>query len=144
MLRAPTEGEDILEDYAALGLTLRRHPLALLRAQLGARRYLSSTEVQALSHGASCRTAGLVILRQRPSSARGVIFVTLEDEAGQVNLIVRSKVIERQRRVLLGSRLMGVEGVVQREGLVLHVLAERLYDHSALIGTLAAASRDFR
>lgn len=143
LLRAPTEGEDILEDYAALGLTLRRHPLALLRAQLDARRYLSSAEVQALPHRASCRTAGLVILRQRPSSARGVIFVTLEDEAGQVNLIVRQKVIERQRRVLLGSRLMGVEGVVQREGLVLHVIVERLHDHSALIGELAAESRDF-
>jgi error-prone DNA polymerase len=143
LLRAPTEGEDILEDYAALGLTLRRHPLALLRAQLGARHYLSSAEVRSLPHGARCRTAGLVILRQRPSSARGVIFVTLEDEAGHVNLIVRQKVIERERRILLGARLLGVEGVVQREGLVLHVIAERLYDHSALIGELAAESRDF-
>ena len=89
------------------------------------------------------RTAGLVISRQRPSSASGVTFVTLEDETGYLNLVVWERLAERARRPLLGARLLGVIGVVQKESGVLHVIAEELVDHSELLGKLDARSRDF-
>lgn len=89
------------------------------------------------------RTAGLVITRQRPGTATGVVFVTLEDETGYVNLIVWSSLVEEQRKELLGSRLLGVIGEVQREGRVVHVLARELRDHTRLLGRLATQSRDF-
>jgi error-prone DNA polymerase len=144
LLRPPTEGQDIVEDYAAVGLTLRRHPLALLRKRLTAMRIRSSAEVRELAHGQPVHTAGIVIGRQRPGTASGVIFVTLEDETGNTNVIVWNSVSERQRRELLQSQLLGVIGEVQREGEVLHVVAERLEDHSALLGGLVTHSRDFR
>ena len=115
-LPAPTEGQDIVADYRALGLTLGRHPLALLRGQLRARRLVTSAEVRDSPHGRSVRTAGIVIGRQRPDTASGVIFVTLEDETGATNVIVWRDLSDRQRRELLGSRLMGVYGRVEREG----------------------------
>jgi error-prone DNA polymerase len=89
------------------------------------------------------RTAGLVTCRQRPDTASGVVFVTLEDESGCVNVIVWRDLLERQRRELLGARLLGVAGVLEREGLVVHLIARRLEDHSALLGRLAVPSRDF-
>jgi error-prone DNA polymerase len=144
MLRRPTEGENIVADYASLGLTLGRHPLALLRAWLARRRLLAAQEVHALEHGRSVRTAGLVVCRQHPSSGKGVIFVTLEDETGQVNLIVWPDLAERRRRTLTNAHLLGVTGEVQREGQVLHVIAHDLEDHSALLGALVTQSRDFR
>jgi error-prone DNA polymerase len=144
LLRTPTEGEDIVTDYASLGLTLRRHPLALLRAKLTQQRVLSAAEVRAIPHGAAVRTAGLVICRQHPSSSNGVIFVTLEDETGQTNLIVWPGVAARQRRELLNASLLAVVGEVQREGDVQHVIARQLEDHSGLLGRLVTRSRDFR
>ncbi|UCH52407.1 MAG: error-prone DNA polymerase, partial [Pseudomonadota bacterium] len=135
---------DIVADYASLGLTLRRHPLALLRAKLATRRLLSSVQVRERAHGERVTTAGLVICRQHPSSASGTIFVTLEDEAGSTNVIVWGSVAERDRRALLGARLMAVQGEVQRENEVLHVIAHRLADYSSLLGDLTVASRDFR
>lgn len=143
LLRAPEEGEDIAADYAQLGLTLGRHPLALLRAGLRRQRMLSAAEIAALAHGSPVCTAGLVITRQRPGSAGGVVFVTLEDETGQVNLIVWERIAVSQRQVLLRAALMGVRGRVQREGEVLHVIAGRLEDHSHLLGDLKSRSRDF-
>jgi error-prone DNA polymerase len=144
LLPPPTEGQAIAADYASLGLTLRRHPLALLRRHLERRRLLSADQVQHCPHGRLVRTAGLVINRQRPSSANSVTFVTLEDETAQLNLIVWKQVGERQRRLLMGARLLGVVGQVQREGGVLHVIARRLEDHSDLLGGLVTRSRDFR
>jgi len=144
MLRPPTEGQDIVADYASMGLTLRRHPLALLREQLGARRLLSARQVRERAHGEPVATAGLVVCRQHPSSASGTIFVTLEDETGNTNVIVWERVATRSRRALLGSRLMAVRGEVQRDGEVLHVIAHELSDCSALLGNLAVTSRDFR
>jgi error-prone DNA polymerase len=144
ILRPPTEGQDIVADYQSLGLTLRRHPLALLRARLGQRRLASSAQVRTLAHGQSVRTAGIVTGRQHPSTANGVIFVTLEDEFGQTNVIVWNSVSKRQRRELLHAQLLGVIGEVQREGEVLHVVAKQLEDHSALLGKLVTRSRDFR
>jgi len=143
-LPAPTEGQQIVADYASLGLTLRRHPLALLRGQLSHHGLLSAAEVLRRAHGQRVRTGGLVITRQRPASAHDVTFITLEDETGHVNLVVWKALAERQRAVMLGARLLGVYGEVQREGSVVHVIARRLYDHSALLGDLAAPSRDFR
>jgi error-prone DNA polymerase len=143
LLRTPREGEDIVADYAHTGLTLRRHPLALLRPRLDAKGMLSAARLRELQHGANVRTAGLVITRQRPGSAMGVTFVTLEDETGQVNLIVWRDVAERQRQALTGSRLMGVAGELQVEGEVRHVIARRLVDLSRWLGRLSAPSRDF-
>lgn len=108
LLRPPTEGQAIVADYGSLGLTLRRHPLALLRPRFERLGFETAAGVQRLAHGDSVRTAGLVIMRQRPGTATGVVFVTLEDETGYVNLIVWSSLVEEQRKELLGSRLLGV------------------------------------
>jgi len=142
-LAAPGEGDEIVGDYAALGLTLRRHPLALLRERLKRRGIRDAAEVAETRHGRRIRTAGLVTCRQRPATASGVIFVTLEDETGYVNLVVWNDLAERQRRELLGARLLEVAGEVQREGRVVHVLARRLIDLTPLLGRLATTSHDF-
>ena len=143
MLRAPTEGEEVLADYRRLGLSLRRHPLALLRGRLTSLGMRTAGQVQRLSHGALAHASGLVITRQRPSSASGVIFVTIEDETGYLNLVVWERVAERQRQILSGATLLGVSGAVQREGEVVHIVARRLHDYSALLGELPTQSRDF-
>jgi error-prone DNA polymerase len=142
-LAAPTEGEDLVADFASLGLTLGRHPLALLRDRLHGMGFATAAEVRAARHGQALRTSGIVIGRQRPDTASGVVFVTLEDETGCVNVIVWRDLGERQRRELLGARLLAVHGVIEREGDVVHVVARRLTDHSALLGALVTRSRDF-
>jgi len=144
LLRAPREGQDIVADYGSTGLTLRRHPLALLRDELRARGVLPTQELWDLPNGKRVITAGLVITRQRPGSAGGVTFVTLEDETGYVNLIVWNAVAVAQRAALLESRLLLVHGKLQREGDVQHVIAERLVNLSSLLGDLTVASRNFR
>ena len=142
-LPPPTEGQDIVADYRTLGLTLRRHPLALLRDRLRQRRISTAADIGAAPHGRIVRTAGIVIGRQRPDTASGVIFVTLEDETGPINVIVWRDLGDRQRRELLGAKLLAVYGKVEREGPVVHVLAGRLADLSPLLGELPARSRDF-
>lgn len=146
-LAPPGEAEAIAADYDSLGLTLGRHPLALLRPQLDAAGLASAEALRALAHGRRARAAGLVTCRQRPDTASGVTFVTLEDETGCVNVIVWRDLAERQRRELLGARLLGVEGVVEREGDVVHLVARRLRDHGRLLeplfGGLTPRSRDF-
>lgn len=137
------EGEEVVFDYAALGLSLRRHPLALLRPQLAARRLLRADELQAQPHGRLVRACGLVITRQQPGTAKGVVFVTLEDESGSVQVIVWKSLRERQRRTLLDARLLAVYGRWQREGEVCHLIAGHLEDLSVLLGDLSAPSRDF-
>jgi error-prone DNA polymerase len=143
VLSAPTEGENLVADYASTGLTLGRHPLALLRPCLARMRFIAADEIKLLPSGSLVRAAGIVTGRQRPGTASGVVFVTLEDETGCVNVIVWRDLTERQRRELLGARLMGVEGVIEREGEVIHLVAKRLSDHSALLGRIATTSRDF-
>ena len=143
-LAAPSEGEDIVADYASLGLTLGRHPLALLRDRLKKLKIVEAGNLNRYSRGSSARVAGLVTCRQRPDTASGVIFVTLEDETGCVNVVVWRRVAERQPDELLGARLLGVHGVIERDGDVIHVVARRLIDHSALLGPLAAPARNFR
>jgi error-prone DNA polymerase len=139
----PTEGEEIVADYRSLGFTLGRHPLCLLRNLLEKLKIVKAGNLSLLSHGSRTRVAGLVTCRQRPDTASGVVFVTLEDESGSVNVVVWRDLLERQRRELLGARLLVVDGAIQREGLVVHLLARRLEDHSRLLGRLPAASRDF-
>jgi len=143
LLRAPREGQEIVADYFSTGLTLRRHPLALLRDALAKRGVIPNQELWELPDGRLVTAAGLVITRQRPGSASGVTFVTMEDETGHVNLIVWKRVADTQRAALLESRLLLVRGKLQREGDVLHVIAQRLTDLSELLGDLTVASRNF-
>ncbi len=143
LLRAPREGQDIVADYGSTGLTLRRHPLSLLRGKLKRRGVLPTEELWEQAHGKQVITAGLVITRQRPGSAGGVTFVTMEDETGYVNLIVWNSVAIEQRAALLESRLLEVQGKLQREGDVQHVIARRLTNLSAMLGDLTVTSRNF-
>ena len=143
LLRPPTPIEDMTADYAQLGFTLGPHPFAFLREDLAARGFLSAKEVGALPHGRFARTSGIVVCRQHPGSAKGVIFLTLEDETGNTNVVVWPSLVERYRRALVQARLLFVEGEVQREGEVLHVVARRLEDRSTLLGELMTHSRDF-
>ncbi|MBI2379711.1 MAG: error-prone DNA polymerase [Gammaproteobacteria bacterium] len=142
-LPAPSLGEDLTADYRSLGLSLRAHPLALLRERLAAERLVTAQALSAMPDGRLARTAGLVVGRQRPGGGK-VVFVTLEDETGNANVIVWSSLAETQRRELLGATLLAVYGVVQREGGVVHLLAKRLVDKSEWLGALSVPSRDFR
>jgi error-prone DNA polymerase len=137
------EGENIVHDYATLGLTLRRHPLALLRPMLAAERLLSAAEMHHFPNGRLARACGIVTVRQQPGTASGVVFVTLEDETGTVNVIVWPHLKEKQRRELVHARLLAVYGVWQREGEVRHLVAHRLRDLTPWLGRLTTHSRDF-
>jgi error-prone DNA polymerase len=143
LLAAPSEGENIVADYASLGLTLGRHPVALLRERLQRQRMFTAAELKALPHGRLARVTGLVTGRQRPGTASGVTFVTLEDETGMVNVIVWRDLAERQRKELLRSSLLTVYGTLEREGEVVHLIAGRLRDQTPLLGSLISRSRDF-
>jgi error-prone DNA polymerase len=144
-LAAPSEVEDTLADYHAVGLTLKRHPLALLRDHLAAEfKVQTAALLRTFPSGRLARASGLVTHRQRPETAKGTVFVTLEDETGAVNVIVWPKVFDTQRRALLAARLLTVYGRWQREGEVMHLVAIRMVDHSALLQGLVARSRDFR
>ncbi len=135
-------GEEVVEDYARLRLSLRAHPLALLRDALHRKGVIPARGLWEIPPGERVWTAGLVIVRQRPGSAGGVVFVTLEDETGFANLIVWSKVFETFRPVLMHARLLAARGRIQREGKVLHLVAERLRDWTPLLARLAATEGD--
>ncbi len=143
LLKAPSEGEQLLADYASTGLSLGRHPMTLLRSRLIRLGMQTAHHLRRCIHGSTVRTAGIVTGRQSPSSARGVIFVTLEDETGVTQTIVWPKLAQQQRPILLRARLLAVEGELQRQGDVLHLIAKRLEDHSYLLGRLLTHSRDF-
>ena len=138
------EGEEVVFDYAAIGLTLRSHPLALLRPALAQRRLATAKELARYRDGQLARACGIVTVRQQPSTANGVVFVTLEDETGVVNIIVWRSVRERQRAALLHSKLLAVCGTWQRQGEVRHLVAQHLQDLTPLLGELSTTSRDFR
>jgi error-prone DNA polymerase len=144
LLHPPREGEDILADYAATHLSLRRHPLELLRERLDERGIVTAKALWDKRSGSIARVAGLVICRQRPMTAAGVTFVTLEDETGQVNLIVWPATAQAQRKALLKARLLAAVGEVQQEDGVLHLITGRLEDWSRWIGELTFKSRDFQ
>ncbi|MCO1623567.1 error-prone DNA polymerase [Pseudomonas putida] len=142
-LPVPTVGEDLMADYQTLGTTLGPHPLALLRSRLRALGCRSSSELQGVEHGDKIAVAGLVVGRQRPQTASGVTFVTLEDEHGMVNVVVWRALAERQRRALVGSQLLKVSGRLEQENGVRHLIARRLEDVSPLLQGLDVRSRDF-
>ncbi|HEX7814440.1 error-prone DNA polymerase [Dyella sp.] len=143
-LPLPSVEENMLADYAMTSTTLGPHPLRLLRTRLRAQRYRGWADLQGLPHGRLVRTVGLVTLRQKPGTASGVIFMSLEDEDGTTNVVVWHDLAVRQRRVLLESRLMAVEGRLETESGVRHVIAHRLVDLSPMLGGLAVSSRDFQ
>jgi error-prone DNA polymerase len=168
LLPAPTEGERIVADYASIGLTLGRHPLALLRGRLRRNQLLSADELKCVANGREVRAAGIVLMRQRPQTASGVTFITIEDETGQVNIIVWERIGREQRRALLESRLLEVHGEWQRgqpsgqrgnpqrgqpsgqrgnpqggQQEVMHLIARRLIDRTRMLGELLTRSRDF-
>jgi error-prone DNA polymerase len=146
-LPAAAEGEEVVFDYAAVGLTLRAHPVALLRGALSKMKLLTAAQMHHYPSGKLVRACGLVTMRQRPQTAKGVVFVTLEDETGTVNVIVWKAVKERFRDEVYRARLMAVYGVWQRDddsgGEVRHVIAKRLVDLTPMLGDLATSSRDF-
>ncbi|HET7791990.1 MAG TPA: error-prone DNA polymerase [Rhizobacter sp.] len=148
MLAAPAEVEDMVADYQSLGLTLKRHPLAMLREQLRAFKVQTAAELRHCPHGRLARASGLVTHRQRPPTAKGTMFITLEDETGAINVVVWPKVVEVQRQPLLASSLLTVYGQWQREGddrfAVMHLVAVKAIDHSALLQGLVSRSRDFK
>jgi len=143
-LPAPSAGEVVLADYRATGLSLTQHPVGLLRAQLAAFQVQPAAVLRGYPNGRLARASGLVTHRQRPETAKGVVFVTLEDETGAVNVIVWRSVAEAQRKPLLASTLLTVYGVWQRQGEVRHLVAKTLVDHSALLQGLTSRSRNFR
>ncbi len=144
LLRKPTEGQNIVADYQSTGLTLERHPVCLLRRHLDRYQYRSARQLPDIGNGQKINVAGLVITKQRPGTASGVTFVTLEDETGQINVVVWKQLAEKYRAALLNARLLGVSGELQIEGKVIHVIANKLLDHSDMLGNLAVRSRDFR
>ncbi len=149
------EGENILFDYLSTGLSLRRHPLALLRTRLARRGLLSASELNALPNGRQVAACGIVTVRQQPQTAKGTIFITMEDETGPVNVIVWKSLREKQRGEVLHARLLAVYGVWQRSeeegaqkghgghGAVRNLVAQRLEDLTPLLGRLGTSSRDF-
>jgi error-prone DNA polymerase len=136
-LRPMPLGEEVLHDFRTLRLSLKAHPLALMRAGLAAEGRMTAETLRQTADASPVSLAGLVLVRQRPGTARGVIFATLEDETGIANVIIWPKTFERFRRVVLSSRLLGVAGRVQRQGIVIHVVAGRLDDLSARLDALS-------
>ncbi len=143
VLAAPSEADEIVGDYRAQGLTLGRHPLALLREGLLAKRFLPASILMDFQDGQLARACGLVTVRQRPGTAKGVLFMTLEDETGNINVIIWPTLVEQQRREVLNAPLLGVYGIWQKQGEVRHLVAKRLVDMSHLLGKLRSQSRDF-
>lgn len=147
-LAEPAEVENMMADYRSLGLTLKRHPLALLREQLNAFKVQTAAALRDCPDGRLARVSGLVTHRQRPPTAKGTMFVTLEDDTGAINIIVWPKVVEAQRKPLLAASLLTVYGQWQRQGdgqfAVMHLVAVKVIDHSHLLHGLANRSRDFK
>ena len=142
-LRPMTAGREVVEDYSSVGLTLRRHPVAFLRSDLAAQGVVCCADAMGARDGSWLRTAGIILVRQRPGSASGVIFVTIEDETAVANLVIWPKVFEKQRRIVLGSGMLAVKGRVQREGEVVHIVAHELTDLSALLRSVGDRDAPF-
>ncbi|WP_291839320.1 error-prone DNA polymerase [Brevundimonas sp.] len=129
-------GQEVVEDYSHVGLTLREHPVAFLRDTLRSRHVMTCADASAMRDRRQTRVAGLVLVRQKPGSAKGVLFITIEDETGVANLVIWPSLYEQQRRIVLGASLLVVDGKVQREGEVVHIVATRLHDASDLLASL--------
>jgi error-prone DNA polymerase len=142
-IRPPAARDDLEADYRSTGLTLGRHPVAFIRSELRRRRTRTAREIIALPHGTRTRACGLVTLRQRPQTASGTMFLTLEDETGTLNVVFWPRVWERQRALVLGSGLLAVDGVLESDGDVHHLIAERVEDFDPLLRGFRSPSRDF-
>lgn len=143
-LPLPSEGAEILSDYRSTGLSLRRHPVALLRTKLDRLKVTPNDRLAKLPHGRNLRVAGLTRFRQRPQEAKGVMFLTLEDDTGIVNLIVWARVLEAHREAAVTGGFLIVGGELQRQDGVTHIIAKRIRDYSGWVGGLPYLSRDFR
>ncbi|MGV6825442.1 MAG: helix-hairpin-helix domain-containing protein, partial [bacterium] len=141
-LLPPSAGQEVLADYAHMGLSLRQHPLSLLRDSLRQQGYLNGDEIAARKPGSMVHAVGLVLVRQRPGKGN-VTFVTLEDETGSLNLVIWQQLAERQRKILLGAKLLGVWAEIQRADGVQHLICRKLENHSGRLEGLAARSRDY-
>jgi error-prone DNA polymerase len=143
-LRQMTDGHNVIQDYSHIGLTLRQHPIAFLRKDLDARNIVTCAEAMSARDGRSVYTAGLVLVRQKPGSAKGVMFITIEDETGPANIVVWPSLFEKRRRVVLGSSMMAINGKIQREGEVVHLVAQQLFDLSGDLSALADRDTEFK
>lgn len=143
-LRQMTEGHNVVEDYGHTGLTLRDHPIAFLRADLDSRNIVTCEEAMTARDGRWVMTAGLVLVRQKPGSAKGVMFITIEDETGPANIVVWPNLFEKRRRVVLGASMMAINGRIQREGDVVHLVAQQLFDLSSDLSGLADRDMEFK
>jgi error-prone DNA polymerase len=135
-LRPMAAGGEVVQDYANVGLSLRAHPVAFLRADLDKRKIITCLDAMQSRDGRWVEIAGIVLVRQKPGSAKGVMFITLEDESGIANIIVWPKNYDNYRRVILGATMMGVRGRVQREGEVVHLIAHQMTEHSAELSSI--------
>jgi error-prone DNA polymerase len=142
-VRPPSEADDTRADYASVGLSLGRHPIALLRPMLRHRHARTAIELHKLPHGSQVRACGLVTMRQRPMTASGTIFLTLEDETGYVNVVIWPRLWEQQRADILRATVLAVDGTTETDGAVHHLIADRVHDFSALAKGLSNRSRDF-
>ena len=142
-LAAMTAGRQVVEDYRSTGLSLRRHPVSFLRPDLAARRIVRCADLATTRDGRRVEVAGIILVRQRPGSARGVLFVTIEDETGHANLILWPSVFEAQRRLVLSASMIACRGKLQREGEVIHVVTEHLTDLSGLLRAVGERDEAF-
>ena len=142
-LRPMTAGSEVVEDYGHVGLTLRSHPVSFLRGDLHRQRIVTCAEAMQARDGCWLQTAGLVLVRQMPGSAKGVMFITIEDETGIANLVIWPKLYERQRRVILSAGMMAVHGRIQREGEVVHLVAHRVSDLSNALASVGGRDATF-
>ncbi len=143
-LKPMTEGREVVEDYSHVGLSLRKHPVAFLRDELAARKVTPCLDLRETKDGRYVSIAGLVLVRQRPGSAKGVMFITIEDEGWIANIIVWERLFEQNRRIVMGARMLGVYGQIQREGEVIHIIAKKLYDLSDMLASLGDQNQPFR
>jgi error-prone DNA polymerase len=142
-LKPMKAGREVVEDYGHVGLTLREHPVTFLRQDLARERFMTCAAASAGRDMESCKVAGLVLVRQKPGSAKNVTFITLEDETGVANLVVWEQVYEKHRRIVLTSSMLGVVGRIQREGDVVHVVAYKLIDLSGELSSIGGRDTPF-
>jgi error-prone DNA polymerase len=143
-LKAMTAGHEVIEDYAHIGLTLRAHPVSFLRPELAAKKIVTCADAAITPDRRKVTVAGLVLVRQRPGSANGVMFITIEDETGTANLVIWPSLYEKQRQVVHGAHMLAVEGRVQREGLVVHIVADKLIDLSDKLAGIGETEEQFQ
>jgi error-prone DNA polymerase len=135
-------GEHVISDYQTIRLSLKAHPMQFLRDHYAAQKFITAAELKTIRDGKRLSTSGVVLIRQRPGTSKGVVFITIEDETGVANLVIWPDLFEKQRKIVMGARLMAVHGFVQRDpdSEVIHVVAQRLEDHTALLGRLSDGS----